>query len=114
MAGKKDNFLEYVPYINNKNSWSDDDGIVTVNMVHRGFYHKLAQFLAGTPKVSHIKLDKYGSFIWKNIDGEKSVYDIAGLFKAEFGEEAEPLYERIIKYFQILKHNRYVFFKKQH
>lgn len=44
-----------------------------------------------------------GGFIWPLIDGEKSIYDIAQLVKEQFGEKADPLYPRVVKYFQILE-----------
>lgn len=60
---KRENYLDLVPVMNPGNSWDqDEDGIVTIHMVHRGFYDKLAQKFFHTPRVSHIKLDEYGSF----------------------------------------------------
>ncbi len=109
---KKENFLDYIPSINTKNTWDEKDGIVTINMVHRGFYHKLAQKVFKTPKISRIDLDEFGSFVWKSIDGNKTVYEIAMLVKEKFGDKAEPLYERLVKYFQILKNNKFVILRK--
>ena len=105
---KKKNFLDYIPSINGRNTWDEKDGIVTINMVHRGFYHKLAQIVFKTPKISHISLDEFGSFVWLQIDGKRSVYDISLLVKDKFKEKAEPLYERIVKFFGILRDNRFV------
>ena len=51
-----------------------------------------------------------GSFIWNHIDGEKSIYEISQLIKDEFKEEAEPLYERLIQYMNILKNNKFIDF----
>jgi len=110
---KKKNYLDYIPSISGKNIWDEEEGIVTVHMAHRGFYHKFAQLFFKTPKVSHIKLDEFGSFVWLNIDGQKSVYDISLLVKERFGEKAEPLYERLIKFFQILKNNRFVYLRSE-
>jgi hypothetical protein len=39
------------------------------------------------------------------------VEDIAQLVKAEFGEKAEPLYDRLVKYLQILHNNGFIRFK---
>ena len=107
MKNKK-NYLDYIPKVSNRNTWEENEGIVTINMIPRGFYHKLAQFIFKTPKVSHIDLDEFGSFVWKCIDGVKSIYDISVLVKEKFGENAEPLYERLIKFFVILKNNRFI------
>ncbi|MFR3422570.1 MAG: hypothetical protein ACLTTO_02205 [Lachnospiraceae bacterium] len=45
------------------------------------------------------------------MDGERTVMDLAALEKERFGEAAEPLYPRIVKYFQILENNHFVSFK---
>lgn len=75
MAKKKsENYLDFIPVINPKNDWSEgEDGIATIHMVHRGFYATIAQKVFHTPRVSHIKLDEYGSFLWKRINGERTV-----------------------------------------
>ena len=49
-----------------------------------------------------IHLDKMGSFVWTLMDGEKDIVAIRVLVKEHFGDEAEPLYERLARYFQIL------------
>lgn len=112
MAKKKsDNYLDYIPMRNDKNTWDEKDGIVTINMVHTGFYSNIAQKFFHTPKVSHIDLDDYGSFVWKAIDGTQSVYQIGELIKEHYGEKANPLYERLVKYMQILRNNKFVVFE---
>ena len=87
-----------------------EDGVVTIHMVNRGFYNTLAQKLFHTPRVSHIKLDEYGSFLWTRIDGVKTVGQLALELKEAYGEKAEPLYDRLVKYMQILRNNRFILF----
>lgn len=113
MAKKKsENYLDLVPVLNHRNSWdADADGVVTIHMVHRGFYDKLAQKFFHTPRVSHIRLDEYGSFLWKEIDGTRTVGDLALEMKERFGREAEPLYDRLVKYMQILRNNQFILFR---
>lgn len=111
MAKKKqENFLDYVPAISEKNTWSEKDGLVTVHMVHRGFYATIAQKVFQRPRVSHIDLEGQGSFVFLQIDGKRTVGDIALLVKAEFGEAAEPLYDRLTKYMQILHNNKFIYY----
>ena len=43
-------------------------------------------------------------FIWE------SKYDLSRMIKKEFGEKAEPLYPRIVKYFQIMESYHFVNF----
>lgn len=112
MAKKQqENYLDYIPVISQKNTWSEENGKVTVHMVHRGFYAGIAQRFFRRPRVSHIELDKTGSFVFPLIDGQRSVGDIALLVKEEFGDAAEPLYERLIRYMQILRNNGFIYFK---
>ena len=112
MAKKQDNYLEFIPAISEKNSWDKDEtGKVTIHMVHRGFYAAIAQKFFHTPRVSHIKLDKYGSFLWKEIDGKRTVGQLAQRMKEQFGERAEPLYDRLVHYMQILRNNQFILFQ---
>ncbi len=113
MAKKKsENYLDFIPIMNPKNDWSaGEDGIVTIHMVHHGFYASIAQKFFHTPRVSHIKLDEYGSFLWKEIDGEHTVGQLAQRMKEQFGDQAEPLYDRLVKYMQILRNNEFILFR---
>lgn len=103
-----ENYLDYVPVISEKNTWSIEDGKVTVHMVHRGFYAAIAQKFFHRPRISHIDLDSMGSFIFPLIDGKRTVGDIALLVKAQFGQEAEPLYDRLVQYMKILHNNGFI------
>ena len=113
MAKKQsDNYLDFIPIINPQNDWSvGEDGIVTVHMVHRGFYAAIAQKCFHTPRISHIRLDEYGSFLWQEMDGIRTVGALAQRMKEQFGDGAEPLYDRLVKYMQILHNNRFILFQ---
>ncbi len=114
MSKKNENYLDYIPQIpSGLHTEKDDEGIVTIDMVHKGFYAFIAQKIFKKPRVSHIKLDKMGSFIIKRIDGVNTVGDIAQQLKEHFGEQAEPLYERLIKYMRILQNNKFIEYKKE-
>lgn len=103
------NYLEFIPAVNPNMPWEvKDDGIVVVTVAHKGIFDKVAQKLFHKPPKSYISLDKFGSFIWQQIDGQRNVFAIAELVSEEFGEEANPLYERLIKFFEILKENKYI------
>ena len=50
MAKKQQtNYLDYIPVISDKNTWSQENGKVTVHMVHRGFYASIAQKFLSAP-----------------------------------------------------------------
>ena len=106
------NYLDFVPAINPVNTWDMDDkgDAVTVHMVNRGLYHWIAQKLFRSPRISHINLDEYGSFLWLRIDGARSVGDLADELRAQFGEAAEPIYDRLVHYIKVLYNNRLIVF----
>ena len=99
-----ENYLERIPKRNESIKWAiDENSRVTLEVENKGFFNKIAQKFFKKPKVSYVHLDENGSFLWQQIDGEKSILDLGALVKDEFGEKAEPLYERLCKYFQILE-----------
>ncbi len=110
MAKNKKNFLDYIPVISQKNTWDLNEDIVTINMKHTGFYNRLAQKIFHTPEISRIDLDEYGSFVWQQIDGKKTVGNIAEELKNKYGKDAEPLYDRLVKYMQILYNNKFILY----
>ena len=106
---KKKNFLDFTPCRNPLYTWDmDSAGIVTVHVVNKGFYNWLAQRLFHRPRVSHIQLDGYGSFIWKQLDGKRTVFEVSTLMQEKFGSEAEPILERVVQFLRILYRNQFV------
>lgn len=106
------NYLENIPVRNAKIAWNTDKGgIVTLEVENKGLANKIAQRLFKKPKISYIHLDEMGSFVWPAIDGEKNITKIAKEVKEHFGDSAEPLYERLAKYFEILRSYGFVDFK---
>ncbi len=102
MKNKNENYLNRRPKRNEILSWSVSDNQVTIKIENRGLLKRITQILFKKPKISYIHLDEIGSFVWPIIDGEKDIIEIGATVKAKFGEDAEPLYERLAKYFQIL------------
>ncbi len=96
--------MDLIPYYPASLNWSkDENGSVTLEQVNKGLFNKIAQKLFKKPRISYIHLDELGSFVWLQIDGERSLADIGIPVKERFGEKAEPLYEKLSKYFEILK-----------
>ena len=80
----------------------DSLGSIVILMHNKGIFNSIAQKLFGRPEVSHIHLDKTGSFVWRCIDGN-SIFEIGIRVKERFGEAAEPLYPRLILFFTELR-----------
>ena len=106
-----ENYLERIPVKADIRWTTDDKGTVTLEIENKGVFNHIAQKLFKKPKISYIHLDKMGSFVWPLIDGEKSILELGEFVKEEFGDEANPLYERLAKYFQILSSYGFVVFE---
>ena len=113
MKNKK-NFMDFIPVCNPLYTWdADKKGIVTVHVVNKGFYNWLAQKLFKKPRISYIALDEYGSFVWQQMDGKRNVFEISKLVEEKFGDKAEPIVERLVKYIQILYQNKFIGYVKE-
>lgn len=51
------------------------------------------------PRMKHqdlkIHLDEFGSWVWQQIDGHTTVFQIAKNLQEKFGESVEPVYDRL-------------------
>ncbi len=104
-----ENFLDKKPTIKPGLAWQKDpDGSVVIQRENTGFTNRLFQLLFKKPKISYIHLDETGSFIWPLIDGERDIFCIGEALKNHLGDKAEPLYERLIQYFNTLEANGFV------
>ena len=65
---------------------------------------------AGIPRVSDIKMDKYGSFVWHAIDDEKDVHQLSKEMESEFPKMEKSL-SRLIKFLEIMKDNNLIYWK---
>lgn len=107
-----ENYLDRIPLRNEKYNRSAEDGKVTLEIENKGVWNRIFQKLLKKPKISYVHLDEFGSFVWSVTDGEKTIAEIGADVKEKFGDEAEPLYDRLAKYFQILESYGFVCFKK--
>ncbi len=66
------------------------------------------------PRLKHpyikIKLDEIGSAVWLEIDGEKTVGEIAENLTYKFGDRIQPIEERLSKFFTQLKLYNFITF----
>ena len=105
------NYLDLIPEKSSSLKWHTDlKERVILEVENTGIMNKIAQSLFNKPRFTKVHLDANGSFIWPLIDGKRTVADIALLVKEQFGEAAEPLYPRIIKYFQIVESYHFIRF----
>ena len=106
------NYLEKIPCPAQHLKWeADEEKMVTLLIENKGFFNTVAQKLFKKPRITQIHLDKMGSFIWPLMDGERDIIELGKLMEEEFGQEANPLYERLAKFFQILDSYNFISWK---
>lgn len=106
---KSTNLLDGVPKHIEDLRWEMQEGVgVIIYQDNTGMVNRLAQKYLKKPKTTQVHLDEMGSYIWPLIDGKRTIFEIANLVKLQFGEKAEPLYNRMVSYMKILKDNGFI------
>lgn len=106
---KTDNYLELIPTKSEKYVWEENkEGIVRIIIPRNSVLDKVVRAFFKTPKSMKIDLDSYGSSVWRIIDGKKNVGEIGDLMKKKFGDDIEPLYERLSTYLNLLRNNKFI------
>lgn len=107
MTDQNDVYLQNIPIVKETVEYQVEDGIVSVmidnNHRVQRFFRKLGFKIA---KQTSINLDQYSSYVFLQIDGKRDIYTIGQNLKAEFGADAEPLYERLVTFIDFLEDNR--------
>jgi len=60
----------------------------------------------------HIRLDEYGTQVWLQMDGERTVEDIANRLGELYGEKVEPLHDRLEEFLHNMECNRLLKFSE--
>lgn len=111
---KSDNYMDFVPVHNPKYKWDqNEEEEVTIYIENTGLFNRFFQKLLKKPKVTQLHLQGIGNFVWTQIDGERSVYDIGLRLKEKFGEDAEPLYPRLVTYIKYLESYGFILFNEE-
>ncbi|WDV46001.1 PqqD family protein [Clostridiaceae bacterium M8S5] len=106
---KTDNFLELIPVRKESQEWIfNDQELVQIIIPRNGVLDKAVRVFFKTPKVMKIDLDELGTTVWIAIDGKKTIEEIGKIVKKKFGDKAEPLYERLGTYINILRNNKFI------
>ena len=87
----------------------DPDGrvVLLVPRFRKGILAKWLQPRMKSPFM-RVKLDKIGSFIWKNIDGSKNFGNIANDMMEHFGDKCHPADERLKKFYLMLYKSQFI------
>lgn len=105
-------YLLLVPVINEENTWkTDENNIVIITKEKSSILSKIL-YCKKTKEKREIELDRYGSFVWKKIDGKKTISEIINEIIDEMGEEKETACKRATIFFEMLRVHRLINFIK--
>lgn len=106
-----ENYLDHIPVKNPEIEYEiNENGKVTVFIEWKGFYHRIAQKIFRRPRVSDVKMDDLGSFVWLSIDDEKDVHQLSKELDAKYPKMEKSL-SRLIKFLEILHDNHLIYWK---
>ena len=97
-TGNEIDYMELTPHPNYVGSCRDDGMVdVLVPKFKNSFARKYINHRMKSPYIK-ANLDELGSAVWKKIDGNNKVKDIANSLKHKFGDDVEQLQERLTRY----------------
>lgn len=101
--------LNIVYQINNDVVYKNDGSkIVLVQKQDHKIQNFFRKLKFKIPKESYLTLDEYASYVFKLIDGKRTVQEIGEAVHDKFGDEANPLYERLLVFLNHLESTLFV------
>ena len=98
-----ENYLEKIPSLKSHIECSyDEKEVATLKIENKGVMNRIAQKLFFKPQYSFIHLDIFGSFALSCANDKDDIVEIGKKVQEKFGDAANPLYERLAKFFQIM------------
>ena len=107
---KKTNFLDLIP-LRVHGHRIGEDGLVNV-LIPKFDNQRFARWFIPNRKPTEItiKLEKFGSSAWQAMDGKRTMQEICDILVEQYGDEIQPVTERMSKYLSILYHQDHVTF----
>ena len=101
------NLLELHPV--RLSQWKERKGQVAIvaPRFRSKFGQRIARLLRMKPHF-HIRLDEYGSQVWLLMGSDRSVEELAQRLRELYGEDVEPLYERLEEFLRIMEINNII------
>ncbi len=106
------NYLELTPYCIHGHESSGDG---TVNILIPRFKSEFAnKYLLPKKKSKYVKvnLDEIASCTWRLIDGRSKVTEIADKMAEQFGDNVQPVNDRVTQFLTQLYHNGFISFNE--
>jgi hypothetical protein len=109
----KTNLLDLIPVRNIK--WEKKEGGLIVLLKPKFKLAFLKKYVLPRLKNPYfrIKLDPVGSFIWEQCDGRLRVEELAKILQDRYGEDVEPVYDRLALFLHSLEKNHLISYKEE-
>lgn len=93
--------------------WEEKETVIVKAPRFKSYLGKKFGKLVKKEPTYNINLDKVGSVAWKLCDGERTVRAIGKALLEKFGEEVEPMSERVAELFNIMEANKLITYKRK-
>lgn len=108
------NLLELKPVRNVQSTTNSDGTVVLIVPKFQGrFLSRWIMPYLAKPHVQ-LKLDAHGGFFWNACDGKTSVREIAGKMVEHFGEDVEPMLDRVSAFMRRLDESKFILIDGSH
>lgn len=111
---KRENLLQMKPVLKERYRLEplgrEDGGIPLYQILvpRDSWLERLSVRYLKQPAELKVKLDRLGSFVLCRCQGKRTVEELADLLSETFGEEADPVLPRLVKYLQIMEANGWI------
>lgn len=107
-----DNLVLYVPEIIHTNWKINNEGKVLLILDSDNPITKFSAWLLKKKISKDIEFDELSTSAWLNIDGEKSIFEIALLQKYKTNDSFEDALVRLIQFMNYIYKNKWIIYKK--
>jgi hypothetical protein len=84
--------------------WREVDGRIVIERPRPPWFLRAPfEWIAQTLASKRIRLDEFGGFVWKSLDGRSTVAEIAEKLRRRYGSEVEPAEERLGQMIRLLR-----------
>ncbi|ARC86637.1 coenzyme PQQ synthesis D family protein [Clostridium argentinense CDC 2741] len=107
----KHNFALFVPEIKH-NDWKEKNGRVILCLKINDPVRKFLAWMVRRTPMTNLELDDRCSTVWKHMDGNRTVYDIAKLMAEKYREDVNGELYRLVTYLKYLSKRGWIKFKE--
>lgn len=107
----KHNFALFIPEIKH-NDWKEENGKVVLHLKVNDPVKKFLAWMVKKTPMTNLELDDRCSTVWKNMNGERTVYDIAKLMAETYKEDINGELYRLVTYLKYLSKRGWIRFKE--